>query len=43
MNFLRNIYKSVTGSGRNGEQNDEKAQKESDIEAMEVESETEDR
>ena len=41
MNFLRNIYKSVTGSGRNGEQNDEKAQKESDIEAMEVESETE--
>ena len=41
MNFLRNVFKSVTGSGRNGEQNDEKAEKESDIETMEVESETE--
>ena len=41
MNFLRNFYKSVTGSGRNGEQNIEKAQKESDTEAMDVESETE--
>ena len=37
MNFLRSVFKSVTGSGRNGEQNDEISRKESETEAMEVE------
>ena len=42
MNRLKSIIRSVTGSVRNDEQNDEKAQTESEAEAMEVEaSETE--